>query len=116
MEPRSYCTIPAIRTQPGHLVDDHDTFSVRTSAILCVGMETRDEYDEGHSRQRDYVSYLLRIWQDSGDEELPVSKVPPWRASLQSPHTGKRIGFADLESLFAYLRAQTVGESTARED
>jgi hypothetical protein len=45
-----------------------------------------------------YYAYLLRLWQN-GDEE----KV--WRASLESPKTRERRGFASLEDLFGYLRA-----------
>jgi hypothetical protein len=29
-----------------------------------------------------------------------------WRASLESPHTGERWGFADLEEMVAFLRRQ----------
>ena len=32
----------------------------------------------------------------------------PWRAVAQSVQTGEVIHFADLESLFAFLQAQTV--------
>jgi hypothetical protein len=39
------------------------------------------------------ISYLLRLWHSDGQ----------WRASLEIPGTGKRIGFANLEQLFAYL-------------
>ena len=55
----------------------------------------------------DYISYLLRVWQTSDKERVA------WRASLESPHTGERIGFADLDKLFAFLRQQTgaVGDS-----
>ena len=62
---------------------------------------------EGAGKHRDYVSFLLRMWQDGGDGGAPLKQRTLWRASLQSPHTGERIGFADLEKLFAYLRAQT---------
>jgi hypothetical protein len=51
-----------------------------------------------------YVSYLLRLWQETGGETRC------WRASLQDPHTGHRVGFADLEELFSFLRRET-GES-----
>jgi hypothetical protein len=67
-------------------------------------------------KQRDYISYLLRMWRDSGDEGSPPSKEALWRATLQSPHTGERTGFGDLETLFAYLRAQTDGGSTAEKE
>ena len=42
-------------------------------------------------------SYLLRLWrsEDPGASD--------WRASLEVPETGKRIGFASLEQLFAFL-------------
>jgi hypothetical protein len=60
--------------------------------------------------QPDYVSYLLRMWRSS-DEEDAV-----WRASLESPHTGERKGFASLENLFDFLREQTAVSSDSSED
>lgn len=51
--------------------------------------------------QPDYVSYLLRMWPANGEGKVA------WRASLESPHTGERIGFASLDELFAFLRQQT---------
>jgi hypothetical protein len=57
-------------------------------------------------RQGDYVSYLLRMWQDSSDEESLASEETPWRASLQSPHSGDLVGFASLDDLFDFLRGQ----------
>jgi hypothetical protein len=51
--------------------------------------------------QRRYLSYLLRLWQIKSGGELV------WRASLESPHTGERRGFASLGALFAFLRRQT---------
>ena len=51
--------------------------------------------------QHRYLSYLLRLWQIKSEDELV------WRASLESPHTGERCGFASLEALFAFLRQQT---------
>ncbi len=50
-----------------------------------------------------YLAYLLRLWQVN-DEGKPV-----WRASLESPHTGERHGFANLEMLFAFLEEKTGG-------
>ena len=44
-------------------------------------------------------SYLLRLWRDE-----PGGR---WRMSLQDVKSGERIGFADLERLFAYLRRLT---------
>ncbi len=46
-----------------------------------------------------YHAYLLRFW----SEGRPESN---WRFSLEDPHTGKRIGFADLERLLAFLSEQ----------
>jgi hypothetical protein len=58
------------------------------------------------SEQQGYVAYLLRLWQmGSGASTV-------WRVSLDDPRTGERKGFADLASLFAFLREQ-VGESNA---
>lgn len=44
-----------------------------------------------------YLSYLLRLWRVKVDGEFA------WRASLESPNTGERRGFADLDSLYAFL-------------
>jgi hypothetical protein len=57
-----------------------------------------------HERQagdRDYRSYLLRLWRATCDGETV------WRASLESPQTGERTGFASLEALFLHLQANT---------
>ena len=51
--------------------------------------------------QSEYLSYLLRVWRaDPGN-------LSGWRASLEDPHTGERLGFASLEQLFAFLMEQT---------
>jgi hypothetical protein len=42
-------------------------------------------------------SFILRLWRVEHSEEAS------WLASLEIPETGKRIGFASLEQLFAYL-------------
>lgn len=44
-----------------------------------------------------YLAYLLRLW------EVDDEAGPTWRASLESPHTGERRGFLDLEELLAFL-------------
>jgi hypothetical protein len=56
-----------------------------------------------------YLAYLLRMWQvnDGGNSV--------WRASVESPHTGERHGFANLELLFAFLEEKT-GELAQREE
>jgi hypothetical protein len=50
-----------------------------------------------------YQSYLLRLWSSGGPSEKN------WKASLEDPHTGERLGFASLERLFAFLQKQTGG-------
>ena len=49
-----------------------------------------------------YLSYLLRLWQTSD------GKTSVWRASLQSPGSEERLGFASLEELLDFLRTRTV--------
>jgi hypothetical protein len=48
-----------------------------------------------------YVSYLLRLWREKG------SASTGWRASLQDPLSGERVGFAHLDELVAFLREKT---------
>jgi hypothetical protein len=61
---------------------------------------------EQRSRQAasgsEYLSYLLRLWQEC-EEAVEGHEGPVWRASLTSPSTGERVGFASLEGLVAYL-------------
>jgi hypothetical protein len=47
-----------------------------------------------------YRSYLLRLWLEPNDP-------PAWRAILESSANGERHGFANLESLFAFLEQET---------
>ena len=49
------------------------------------------------------LSYLLRLWRTEGLRDFE------WRASLEIPETGQRIGFANLEQLFVYLMDLTEG-------
>lgn len=51
-----------------------------------------------------YQSYLLRIWTVHSNAEEGVV----WRGSLESSRTGTRFGFASLDELFAFIRAQTL--------
>jgi hypothetical protein len=49
------------------------------------------------SGKSDYLAYMLRlqrVWRDGQ---------PVWLASVESPHTGKRQAFANVEALFAFL-------------
>lgn len=47
-----------------------------------------------------YSSYLLRLWQTASGGKLVC------RASLENARTGERVGFANLDDLFDYLRVQ----------
>jgi hypothetical protein len=56
---------------------------------------------KGAGEARGYVAYLLRLWREKGGESTQ------WRASLQDPHSGEKVGFAHLEDLFDFLRRET---------
>lgn len=56
---------------------------------------------ERPTSDQDYQSYLLRLWRATCDGETV------WRASLESPQTGERAGFASLEALFDHLQTST---------
>ena len=51
--------------------------------------------------QTDYLVYLLRLWRMRG------AGAAGWRASLASPGSGERQGFASLDDLFLFLRQRT---------
>jgi hypothetical protein len=65
------------------------------------------------TQQRRYLSYLLRLWQESGGSSDPRGNAPVWRASLESPQSDERLGFAGLNELVAFLWEQTGGASSA---
>ncbi len=51
-------------------------------------------------QERRYWAFMLRLWQVGSGRAIA------WRASLEDPHTGERKGFADLDSLLAFLKDQ----------
>ena len=57
-----------------------------------------------------YLAYMLRMWR------VNTPKGPVWRASLESPHTGERVGFGSLEALVAFLTEKTEGTPASSED
>jgi hypothetical protein len=59
------------------------------------------------TQQRRYLSYLLRLWQESDGSSDPPGAAPVWRASLESPQSDERQGFAGLNELVAFLQEQT---------
>lgn len=60
--------------------------------------------------EKHYLAYMLRLWQVDDAEQ------PRWRASLESPHTGERCNFVDLETLFVFLRERTITSSMDGEE
>ena len=55
-----------------------------------------------HINPPGYRSYLLRFWEERGEQ----TEVTLWRFSLEDPLTTQRLGFADLDSLTAWLRTE----------
>jgi hypothetical protein len=58
---------------------------------------------------RPYTAYLLRLWQ------VPGPGPATWRASLEDPHTGERLGFGSLDDLVGFLR-ELIGDGNRRTD
>lgn len=58
-------------------------------------------------QQPDDLAYLLRLWRMRGGGGSG------WRASLLSPDSSERHGFASLDDLFVFLRRQTAAGSDA---
>jgi len=59
--------------------------------------------DSGYRRGSRYRSYLLRLWQTAdGDRQV-------LRVSLEQPGSGRRLGFAGLDELVAFLKGAIAG-------
>lgn len=58
---------------------------------------------------QEYRAYLIRIWSAMNAEGVI------WRASITNVHTSESRGFASLDELFDYLRAQTYQGSKPKE-
>jgi hypothetical protein len=76
-----------------------------TVHIRVLGSDDVTHERKGPGEVSGYVSYLLRLWREQG------SASTGWRASLQDPHSGERVGFASLEDLFGHLRRETADEA-----
>ena len=59
--------------------------------------------------QQNYFSYLLRLWRVTAAGKMT------WRASLENPHSGEVLAFANLEALFVFLCIHT-GRKPGSED
>ena len=69
-------------------------------------------------QKRRYLSYLLRLWQQGGGERPGGDAhrdAPLWKASLERPQVGDRLGFASLADLFAFLENETGSSSPGLE-
>jgi hypothetical protein len=55
--------------------------------------------DERMKEQSNYQAFLLRIWREH--------ETAPWRASLENPQLGKRLNFASMAELMAFLDRST---------
>jgi hypothetical protein len=49
--------------------------------------------------KREYMAYLLRMWRENHDAD--------WRAILENPNSGERVGFARMEDLVIFLESKT---------
>lgn len=65
--------------------------------------------DKPMEPQRRYLSYLLRLWGDQGDDPQL------WRASLERPQSGDPLAFKSLVDLFVFLKKETGSGSPGSE-
>ena len=71
--------------------------------------DTADDYRMTISEQPPvYRSYLLRFWEERGEQ--PARRV--WRCSLEDPLTGSRHGFANLTALTDWLNTELAKPGT----
>jgi hypothetical protein len=54
----------------------------------------------GSEPEQTYSSFLVRIWRRES------ARTSAWQAMVEDPGTGTRRAFAELESLFDFLREQ----------
>jgi hypothetical protein len=69
-----------------------------------INDRTKQPMNDSKKTQR--LSYLLRLWRTEGLGDFE------WRASLEIPGTGQRLG--NLEQLFVFLMDLTEGQATTR--
>lgn len=50
-----------------------------------------------------YHRFILALWQEA---DPPADDHASWRFSLEDPHTGQRLGFAEFDQLIAFLTEQ----------
>jgi hypothetical protein len=71
--------------------------------------DTQICWEKSMKQPRRYYSYLLRLWQESSSSSkgAPLRDPPQWRASLERPQSGERLGFASLKELITFLETET---------
>ena len=52
-------------------------------------------------QRRVYLAFMVRLWR-AGDPP-DQGQTSNWRASLENPYTGERLGFGSLAELFTFL-------------
>jgi len=68
------------------------------------------------ANQKDYFAYMLRLWRECNNGVCPTVEGGPWRASLQSPYSNKRLMFASLDDLYHFLQIQVGLDPLANDD
>jgi hypothetical protein len=57
-----------------------------------------------------YLSYLIRLWQVDSGQGGAGGTAKVWRGSLESSLSSGRLGFANLDDLFDFLRLEVTVE------
>ena len=75
----------------------------RTPTKSCVNGQQQQGIVMASEPQR-YLAYLLRVWQVTGSDGVPIVC-----ASLEEVHTGARHGFGSLDQLLVFLMKELSG-------
>ena len=69
------------------------------------------EYLEQLSEQgTEYLPELIRIWEAHTNDEKT------WRASLERPGLKERVGFSNIDELFAFIKEDMVNKDSGEVD
>jgi len=71
-----------------------------------LGERTPSNYLQIMAHSRDHIryhAYILRLWQE---RPATTDQSSVWRFSLEDTRTRQRRGFADLDKVLSFLRAQ----------
>jgi len=64
--------------------------------------------DSMGKQTQNYLSYMLRLW-CTGERSA-------WKASLEEPCMGERLGFKDIDALCEFLRTKTMRSTNPNEE